>query len=167
MRRTEPNKPKDISTCPRKCVGTTTKQDICGKFCAREGWAGLLAIFANLTTFGGGGYAARSSSSSPSVAEENPISSPSYALGGNLLFLVDLQDASWKPNIKFFYVKGRMGTIRETDLPHERLRAVGGIVQQCEPMYHHVHQCAPMCRNVKQCVTPWRHHAPPCYADHP
>ena len=43
------------------------------------------------------------------------ISSLSYALGGNIIFLFDLQDSSWTPNIKFFYVKGRMGTIRETD----------------------------------------------------
>ena len=43
------------------------------------------------------------------------ISSPSYALGGNIIFLFDLQDSSWTPNIKFFYVKGRMETIRETD----------------------------------------------------
>ena len=53
------------------------------------------------------------------------ISSPSYALGGNIIFLFDLQDSSWTPNIKFFYVKGRMETIRETDLHHDRLRAVG------------------------------------------
>ena len=48
-----------------------------------------------------------------SVCEENPISSPSYALGGNFIFLSDRPELLLADNHKSIYVLDRMGTFGE------------------------------------------------------
>ena len=57
-----------------------------------------------------------------SVCEENPISSPSYALGGNFIFLSDRPELLLADNHKSIYVLDRMGTFGEEPWPHDRGR---------------------------------------------
>ena len=56
-----------------------------------------------------------------SVCEENPISSPSYALGGNLIFLSDRPELLLADNHKSIYVLDRMGTFGGEPWPHDRM----------------------------------------------